>query len=58
MTWKTVGVVENENVMVPHALQQRYVPEQQSSKDPEDRVLVPTNEHRLISINELDGIDE
>jgi hypothetical protein len=58
MTWRSVGIVDNENMMVPHVLQQRYVPEQEPAKDPQDRRLVATDEHRLVSINDLDGVDE
>jgi len=57
MTWRSVGIVDNSNMMVPHVLQQKFIPEQDPSKDPSERTLVPSNEHRLVSINDLDGVE-
>jgi hypothetical protein len=57
MTWKTVGVVDNKDMMVPHALQQRYIYEQEPAKDPLERELVPTDQHRLVSIKDLKGVE-
>jgi hypothetical protein len=57
MTWKTVSVVDNSNMMVPHVLQQKYVPEQSPSKLPRERELVPSDEHRLIPISDLNGVE-
>lgn len=50
--WKTVGVVDNENMMVPHVLQQKciYV----HARD--EYEISP--EHRLVPISDLDGVDE
>lgn len=58
MTWKTVGVVDNENMMVPHVLQQRYIYEQEPAKDPLERDLVPTDEHQLRPVTDLEGVEE
>lgn len=57
MTWKTVSVVDNEQMMVPHVLQQEYVPEQNARKDTSKRELVPTDHHRLIPISDLNGVE-
>lgn len=56
--WKTVGIVDNENMMVPHVLQQKYVPEQDPHKEPTERPLVPTEHHRLRSIKDLNGVED
>ena len=45
-TWKTVGIVDNQNMMVPHVLQQRL-----------DHDMNPMDDHRLVSIKGLDGIE-
>ena len=47
--WKTVGIVDNENMMVPHVLQQKHL---------KGRNCDPLNEHRLVPISDLDGVDE
>lgn len=44
-TWKTVGIVDNNDMMVPHVLQQKYIHNEAS------------DEHRLVSINELQGVE-
>lgn len=46
MTWKTVGIVDNKDMMVPHVLQQRL-----------NHEMNPMDEHRLLSIKDLDGIE-
>jgi hypothetical protein len=58
MVWKSVSVVDNEHMNVPHVLQQRYIYEQNASKDPSERELVPADEHRLVSVTELDGVED
>lgn len=49
--WKTVGIVDNENMIVPHVLQQKM----QYIKMKE--VWRLRDEHRLVSINELEGVN-
>lgn len=48
MTWKSVGITNTGAV-----LQQRYIPEQDPSKEPSERRLVPTDEHRTVPLKEL-----
>jgi hypothetical protein len=57
-TWNTVGIVENENMLEPHVLQQQYIPEQRPSRQPSDRDLVPSDQHRLVPITDLRGVEE
>lgn len=50
--WKTVGIVDNENMMVPHVLQQKYMRISQKFG------WNPRDEHRLVPISDLHGVDE
>lgn len=50
--WHTVGIVNDENMQVPHVLQQRAERALPAGKS------VRTSEHRLVSIYELDGVKE
>jgi len=50
--WHSVGVVDNENMMVPHVLQQRAEYVQQ--KDAYERV----DDHRLVAVTELEGVED
>lgn len=49
--WHTVGVVDNENMMVPHVLQQRA--EYVQRIDRYERV----DDHRLVPVTDLEGVE-
>lgn len=44
--WRSVAVVDNENMLVPHVLQQAEYVEGQ-----------PIDEHRLVPVTDLDGVE-
>jgi hypothetical protein len=53
LMWKTVGVLDGGKV-----LQQQYLYQQQPSVPPQERDLRPTDEHRIVAIEDLDGVGE
>lgn len=48
--WRSVGVVDNENMMVPHVLQQKFYVH--------DTVQKPRDEHRLVPVTALEGVED
>lgn len=48
--WRTVGIVATQHMNVPHVLQQRMY--YGNSR------IVPVDEHRLVSISDLHGVDD